>query len=297
MTHFTTYSAEETPTETPSPSGGGGGGGISEISYFSVDKVTIKTSLKQGETKKEEITIKNTGTTKMKFTIANTAIQDLIKISESEFELNAGQSKTIGLDFIARADTIPDLYMGNLIITGGNTKKEILMAIEVESAKPLFDVEVEIPRTFLHILPGEELFANIRLYSLGKQGRVDVKLEYEIKDESGKRIIHDQETRAVETETNFMQSFEIPKDAKYGDYVLYIKATYDHQSASSSAFFSVGEIEMPFTKEGYTILIVVGIAIIVLTIILIELRKFRKYSNIHSKIDEEKLVKYKLVKK
>ena len=140
VTHFSIYSAEETSdTEIVTIEGGGGGGGI-KIRSFSIDKERIKVSLKQGETSYEEITIKNTDNSVLSFTISTLGIEEFVKISEKEFNLKPHEEKTIRLDFIARENTIPDLYIGNLIVTSGSTEKSIPIAIEIESSEPLFDI-------------------------------------------------------------------------------------------------------------------------------------------------------------
>ena len=293
VTGFSIYSAEETPTEAP-PGGGGGGGTANIIKQFSLDKEKIQITLKQGETKKETITIKNTGNQKIKITL-DTKLEEFMKISETSFDLNAGEAKIIILDFIVREDTNPDLYIGKLNIKAEGLQKEILIAIEVESKKPLFDVKVEIPKRFQTIMPGEEIMANIKLYSLGKTGRVDVSVEYKIKDKEGKEIISEHETIAVETQTSFVKELKIPENANFGTYMLYVKAVYDHETASSSAWFIVGKKPF-FTKENIILIITVVIILIFILIILIELRKIRKHMKAYMKIDENILVKEKLIK-
>jgi len=174
------------------------------------------------------------------------------------------------LDFLARENTIPDLYMGKIIIKGDGIEKEVLIAIEVETKKPLFDVRVEIPRKFLYVIPGEELFAEIELYNLGETGRIDVNLEYFIKDDEESIIVSEQETLAVETRTNFIKKFEIPEDIKFGKYIFYVKVTYDEEVASASAWFSVGK------KPFFTLRIILIIGIILVIILIIMLYKFEK---------------------
>ena len=58
VTNFTIYSAEETPVDAPASGPSGGGGAILKTS-FTLNKDLIKVLLKQGETKREVIEIKN----------------------------------------------------------------------------------------------------------------------------------------------------------------------------------------------------------------------------------------------
>ena len=84
--------------------------------------------------------------------------------------------------------------MGKIIVKVDGIKKEILIAIEVETKKPLFDVKVEIPSRFLYIMPGEELFAKVEIFNLGQIGSVDVAIDYIIKDREGNEILSEHET-------------------------------------------------------------------------------------------------------
>ena len=267
VTQFTVYSAEEGPAEVTPP---GRGGRIIVKKDFYVSRETIFITLKQGETKSESFLIRNIGNTRIEINLENPKLADFIKISETEFYLNADESKVIILDFLARENTIPDLYMGKIIIKGDGIEKEVLIAIEVETKKPLFDVKVEIPRKFLYVIPGEELFAEIELYNLGGTGRIDVNLEYFIKDDEESIIVSEQETLAVETRTNFIKKFEIPEDIKFGKYIFYVKVTYDEEVASASAWFSVGK------KPFFTLKNILIIGIILVIILIIMLYKFEK---------------------
>jgi len=279
VTGFSIYSAEETPVEViiTVPGTGGGGGGTTTttiIEKFEVIPEEFLISLKQGETTTKEIIIKNTGKEIIKINIENPKLEQFIKISETSFELKPDEEKTIILDFIARQDTLPNLYIGNLIIKSDTTEKSILIAIEVESDKALFDIKAEIPKKYKIILPGEELLAVLKLYNLGGKERIDVLIDYIIKDEAGNEILFEQETIAVEIQASFIKTFTMPEDIKFGKYVLYTKVTYNGEVASASAWFSIGK--KPFFDLNKIIIIVVIIILINLAILLMALKKSRK---------------------
>ena len=242
VTGFTIYSAEETPVGTPPSSSGGGGGGsrTSVKSDILVDKETIHVTLKQGEAKQESFVIKNSGDKKTKVKIVNHLLSDYVKTDEQEFYLEKGESKIITFDFIAGEDAIPDMYLGKVLVLVEGVEKEILIAVEIESKKALFDVGVRVPRKFLYVLPGDELLTEVELYNLGEEKRVDVVLEYFIRDFEGNVIVSEEETLAVETRTSFIKTFEIPENIKRGRYLFYTRIIYDEQLASASAWFNVG---------------------------------------------------------
>jgi hypothetical protein len=243
VTGFSVYSAEETPSEevVSSSSGGGSGGGIITKFYekWIIDKEEIKVSLKQGQTKRKEFLIENVGTKKLKVNLENLKSQDFFIISENSFELDVGETKKIFLDFIAREDVIPDLYLGKILLKTNEIEKEILIAIEIESKNSLFDVNIEIPREYLQVFPGGSLLATINLFNLGGSKKVDVIVEYSIKNEEGFEIVSESDSIAVETQVSFIEEFEILENIPPGRYVLYIKVKYDNQIASGSSWFKV----------------------------------------------------------
>ena len=110
---------------------------------FTLDKNEIKVSLNPGQVKTENVTITNPGTQPITITIEN-LIPDFVMRGEDVILLNPGESKVIPLYIIVKAETIPNLYLGKIIISSGSTKREILLAVEVESAGILLDVRAEI---------------------------------------------------------------------------------------------------------------------------------------------------------
>ncbi len=171
--------------------------------------------------------------------------------------------------------------------------EKILIAIEVESKEALFDVKAEISEKNLYVLPREELLAEIELYNLGGIGKIDVNLEYIIKNEQNEVIIFDIETVAVETQANFLKKFEIPDDIKLGKYIFYVKATYNGKTASASAWFSVGKI--PFWSiEKISLVIFLIVIIIIFSFLVYEIRKIKKL--LKPRISERTLIKRGLIK-
>jgi uncharacterized membrane protein len=269
VTHFTIYSAEETPVaEIPSsPSGSGGGGKettTTPLKEFFLSENHIHIKIKQGQVKTETFMIENTGEQKLDFTIETSTLKDFLRIKETSFELNPKELKIISMDIITKEDILPDLYIGKIIIKTDGIEKEILTVIEVESKKALFDVKVNIPDEFLYIKPGEEGYAKINIFNVGKTKMVDVIVDYIIKDEEGNNIISEQEVIAVETRTSFLKKFRIPENVKSGKYVFYVKVTYNGEVTSSSTWFNISKKQFFSLKT-----ILVGLSIITGIILLI----------------------------
>ena len=292
VTGFSVYSSEETPPEAETTSAGGGA--TSTIKDISINKEKITTTLKQGEAKKETLTIKNIGIKKIKVNLENQNLNNIMKISETEFELEKGESKTIDLIFLADENIMPNIYIGKIIIKTGITKKEIPVYAEVESLDALFDVFVEIPQKWRIVFPGEEIFSNIKIFELKNIGKVDVELEYSIRDNKGNIMASKKETISVEKQGDFVKSLYLPENIKSGDYLFYITVKYDGKIAGASNSFVVEEPSLINLKQ--IIYIFTGILVIVILIIFYEIRKIKKHIGLH-KVSEKDFAKNKLIKK
>ena len=273
VTQFSNYSADETPEETTTTtttSGGGGGGGTTTAA-FTVDKTQISVTLNPGQVRTEEITITNTADTTIVVRIDN-LIQDFVARGEDIVILNPGGSKVVPLYILARVGTIPDLYLGKLILSSGNIKKEILIAIEVESEGALLDVRAEIEESYTKVLPREHILAQIRLFNLGGEGRKDVDIEYLIRDYQGNEIVRETESLAIETQLTFLKEIDIPSSAKTGSYVLYVKATYEGKIASASDNFEIVSSKVTAREKIYIITIIV-LSVIISLIFYLSIRR------------------------
>ena len=299
VTGFSIYSAEEIPVAGGDTGGSGGSGrgssrAIQSLETISINKDQIKLSLKQGENKQEMITITNKYSKKINVLVSAEKIEEFVKIDEPSFELDSGETKTIILDFLAREDAVTDLHIGKIIVSAESIKKEILTAIEVESKKSLFDVNLEINEHFSEVAPEEELLLQVKIFNIKRTGRaVDVEVEYQIIDLEENIIVKESETIAVEFQTSFVKEFKIPASIKGGKYIIYVKTTYENEVASASAFFSVKN-KLIVTNERFFIFII-SLLIILILIVLIEIRNIKKYVK-HGKVGEKELKKSGFIK-
>lgn len=237
VTHFTIYSAEESPTV--SSGGGGGGGGGAAKDDLEASPLQLNSFIKQGETARGNFTVTNTGNSnkKIKLTLSGT-ISPFVKISETEFSLAKGESKTVFVDFFAQEDTTPELYVGNIEISDGKNIETILLSLEISSKKFLFDVIVDIPQKNEIFSPGEKLFTNIKFYNLGL-GFIQANVVYTIRDVEGRIILGENQIINLDHSLDLNRTFIIPKDIPAGNYIFNVKVTYDGKSAVASKWFYV----------------------------------------------------------
>jgi len=250
--------------------GGGGGGDSSREVDFEVNPELININIKQGETKREFIEIKNTDRKELIFKIASGLSSELVNLSETRFSLNAGETKRLAIDFTALEDKEPGLFLGEIIVSSEKTVKKVLVSMEITSKEALFDIKIEILEEYLSVFPGEDLFATLTIISLGREGEVDTNVIYQIKDEDGNLILEREEVISVETEEIFSREFLIPSDVEPGDYLLYTSVSYNGDIGSSSQWF---EVVLPGERrESNTVWILLIILIIILILYILKKR-------------------------
>jgi hypothetical protein len=105
--------------------------------------------------------------------------------------------------------------------------------------KELFDVDIEIPTRYKEVLPGEEVLVQMTLYNLERIGRVDVDVEYGIKDMQGNKIVSEDTTLAVEFQVSVVRSLDVPFDTRPGGYELFAIARYNDAVSTGSGLFRV----------------------------------------------------------
>jgi len=239
--------------------GGGGGGGYVPPSTaaptFSLSTNSMKAFLKQGEIVTQMIVVTNNGAQAVAITISN-GLGVLARLSDTSINLNPGESKTIAIDFIARNDTVPDLYLGSIIFSSNGASLPVFAALEIESSNPLLDVAINLPDT--QMSPGEIMLAGITLYNLGSTFG-DVSLQYVIEDDAGRVILNQSDTVAIQTQTSFIKSLLIPNDAPLGHYILYVKANYIGKVASASTGFDIVNVS---NKEKIYIIIIICLVVV-----------------------------------
>jgi len=281
-------SEEETP-DTPTGGSGGTGAVVKEkVSNFTVDKNLIKIVLKQGETQKEFLEIKNTGETSLDITIDLGSLKNIIifsgGVSKYSFKLEPGEIQNVQLIFSIAKDYEPDVYPGEIIIKGGGLQTVVTTIIEIESEELLFDIDLEILEKFRKVEVGGELFAEVSMYNPKGSGLIDVKIDYIIMDLERNIIIKEHETLAIETRTSFIKDFIIPSSLETGSYILCTRVNYGGSIASSSSLFEVVEkphIETPAqTEKDFGVLYLVIAIIIIFSVLMIyqyiELKKLTK---------------------
>ena len=119
----------------------------------------------------------------------------------------------------------------------------------------LFDIFITIPQDYQAVEAGKELLISIKLINLGSSGRIDVILNFEIKDSADNLLLTKKETVAVETQANFVRTFTLPSDAKLGKCSIRVKVIYaDGKEAAAESSFEIVKKSTAISRTAYFIL-------------------------------------------
>ena len=273
---FSIYSAEETPTGgggvTTVVVGGGGGGGGGIFSFlipkkatsFSTDVDQIKIITTPGQVITKKVIVTNNLNKQLTIDLSKTDLEGFLDLKESKLTLNPKESKEISLDFVVNSETIPDMYVGKLILTnsGDNSEQsEVLIILEVESGGVLLDVNAEVVKEYSSVPPGQDVLVKVSLFNLAEADkRKDVAMNYIIKSENGEKIAEEKETIAIETQMGWIKRITIPEGTQYGKYIIYITATTaDGKVAGASDTFNV---VAPETAKIYILVIILSMIVL-----------------------------------
>ena len=266
---------QSTPCTVP-PTGPGGGAVTAPAvpalrKSFKVSPGSIKTKLTVGKSTAEQLTIENTGGVKLYFTLSVEALEDFILITKDSFSLNTNEETVIDLRVFAGKE--PGLYTGSILIQANGLKRKIPIILEIITEKVLFDVKLDLPLKYREIQQGENLKAQISLFSMGTAKKVDVILHYLIKDLTNNLIAEESETFAVENQVSFTKTF-YTEDLVPGSYVVAIEARYADSFAVSSDTFKVVKkiLPIPTTEKTFTFLLAF-VAILIIIYFLLRIRK------------------------
>ncbi len=241
--------------DVPTVSGGGGGG-----SSFSLDPTNFNINLIVNTNIEKIITIINLGSQK-NLAVSQEGLDGMIILESDFINLGSFESKNFSVTFVALSQ--PGTFVGKIKIGG----KEILVSFDVKSKLLLFDSNIVILNNDYIVKQGKELKTEVTLTPLGDRERLDVTLNYAIKNFEGKVFLTKSETFLIEDKKTFKLNFDTGL-LPLGDYVIELELVYPNGVATSSASFKVVE-EIPFSSPLVNIFYYLIMATLICAILLV----------------------------
>ena len=262
------YTASAAPAaDTGGDTGGGGGGDavavVSKGLFIKNKELNVDTVINTVKTRKIEL--HNRGTTSLTINPAVSRLADILDIVNKGFVLAPGEKEFLEVRIIAPED--PGIYTGKISIYG----ESILVSVNVNTKELLFDAGIVVPEDYKIIRPGIKLPAQVTLIPMGEDPRLDVTLNYIIKDFEGRTFLTESETILVEGQKTFRKEFST-KNLPEGSYVLGLELIYPNYVATSSSHFEVAEKKGFSFFSNYSIILIalgIGIFLLILMIILV----------------------------
>ena len=227
-----------------SPTGGGGGsvGGSETIAVVEENPFVVQdsyeTTISLNHIEDDKISIENTGLTPRVVNVQVLTIQDILILDESQLTIDAESSKD--LTFRLTPPKEPGIYVGKIIISSESFQETVLVSINVKTEKSLFDIIMSVINEDKRVRNGENLSVQIDLLQMGIREKMDVTLEYVLKDFDGKNYFTESETIAVDTQKTLMKDFSVD-EIPNGDYVLGVQLVYPDGVAVASSQIKIGE--------------------------------------------------------
>ncbi|MBU2104781.1 MAG: hypothetical protein KKF67_03335 [Nanoarchaeota archaeon] len=254
------------PAVTPGGGGTTGGETGAEVttSLISVEPSTINLNLVINTNKEQIIKVTNLGASSMNLSVRQQNLDMMVIFDKTTLELASGESKDLNVIFIALNQT--GIFTGNIIIG----TKTIPVSLNVRTKQLLFDSNIVVLNENYTVEQGDKLKTKVTLIPMGEKERLDVTLNYVIKDYNGKIYLTQKETLLVEEQMDFKRNFDtgiLP----VGKYIVGLELVYTNGVAPSSAHFEVVE-KTPtdiFGKIVFFLVIVILIILILIVILLI----------------------------
>lgn len=278
VTHFTTYSAEETPT-TPDDEGGGSSGGGNNlpetedegtIEYSDIIVPTpteIEISIKPGETKIEELYLTNYYDEELELIIQVENISNFLKVNETRFKLLPNETKRIALNFTIGELADPGNYLGKIKIITNKEIYEVLTSLDVQSVESLFDVALEIKNEESNLLPNGDLLFKLTAYNIGDKVSTNTTIKYIIKDINDNIIYEEEEIIFIENYFEKIKDIKLPKKMGPGKYILSVELKNKNKLAVASSTFEIKKKEIPlFVKITIPIASIIAIFFVLMLI-------------------------------
>ena len=245
------------------PGTGGGATGVVSPCNLVVTPSEINLDLEIMTNKLQIIHVTNTGETKVNITPSQISFSNAVSLifNPPSFTLESGETKTLEVTFVALNQ--PGTSLG--IIQIGC--KEVLSAVNVRTLLLLFDSNIVVLNKDYIVRQRDDLKTEVTLIPMGDPDRLDVTLNYIIKDYHGKVYLTKSETLLVEKEVNFKRNFDtgiLP----LGDYIVGLELVYPNGIAPSSAHFKVVE-KGPFFRVGSVVFFLIIMMLIILILIVL----------------------------
>ena len=251
------------------PGGGGGGGGGTTIN-IKVEPAELNVNLEVNTNVEKIITITNLGSSSATVKISQEGLDNLVILSNTSLTIPARGKIELKVIFVGPSE--PGIYTGKIKIG----TLSVLVSLNIKTKFLLFDSNIVVLNANYTVRQGEQLKTLINIIPIGDPERLDVTLNFIIKDYANKIYLTKTETLLVENQTNLKRNFDTG-NLPTGDYVVGLELVYPNGVAPSSANFKVtGRAITSVLGRIVLFLIIMILIILIMILIILIIKKLRQ---------------------
>ena len=250
--------------------GGGGSGGGTTTPEIVVEPMEINIKLAVNTNREYEIEVENLEDYRITVDVSEENLGNMVILDKESLVIDGSDTKTLKVIFVALDKT--GIYTGKIKI--GN--EEVLVSINIKTKLLLFDSNIVVLNKNYRVEQGKDLKTQVTLIPMGDDERLDVTLNYVIKDYDENIYLTKSETLLVEEQIDFKREFNTGL-LPFGDYIVGLELIYPGGVAPSSAHFEVvGDVPRDFLSNIVFYLINLILLILILIIIILISRKIKE---------------------
>ncbi len=241
--------------------------GVSESFNFTIDPAAgFNIDLTQGATGVVTIKVTNIGNVPLDFKIELSGLDEFKKtISDENFNLSGGDSKSVTIEISADKLTPPGIYYGTVKIITKAGVKEVPIVIILKALEAELTLNVDISKEYKSVKPGKIVKANITLENLKDLNENNLSFYYSVVDYYGNVINSKTEEFIFSERIKFLdKELEIPLGTKKGEYLFIARAVSGEKVALDSDSFKIGEgfNVASFIKANFLFMLIIFASII-----------------------------------
>lgn len=258
--------------------GGGGGGGGGTYPGIVITPTSINLTLSYNNVTQmsqrvtQTIYITNNGASSQTLPISQTGLDSVAILGTNSITVDSGKTAELHVDFVSPLEE-KDIH-GQISLDG----KIIPVFLHITSNPLWFDSNIVVLNKDYKISRGGTLRTTIGLIPQGEKSRLDVTLNYVIKDTSGKIYLTKSETVLVENKMDFERDFGTGM-LPVGNYVISLDLVYPGGVAPSSARFEVVPMSTGDLLGAILFFLILLILVVIIIIVIVLIRRKRKENN------------------
>lgn len=248
------------------------GNGVAPSANIAVDPTEFNIDMEINTNVQRVIKVTNLETYTITVSVTQQNLDNKVILGDTSLTISAGQTVELGVIFVAPSE--PGIYTGKIFVGG----KAVLVTLNVKTRLLLFDSNIVVLNEDYRVRQGEQLKTLVTLIPMGDPTRLDVTLNFVIKDYANRVYLTKSETLLVEEQVQLRRNFDTG-NLPIGDYVVGLELVYPGGVAPSSAHFIVVERAIPSILGRlilFLIILILIIAIIIIILLIIRRIKERK---------------------